>query len=86
MCASPTLRMSQAALVIRTHLVGGDTSLPPGGVGAPPVPTVALALANAISPPPASAFDRCRSASFDVKRTVGQARVHLCLALSPLRG
>jgi isoquinoline 1-oxidoreductase beta subunit len=48
MCASPTLRISQAPLVIRTHLVGGDPSLPPGGVGAPPVPTVAPALANAI--------------------------------------
>jgi isoquinoline 1-oxidoreductase beta subunit len=41
------LRMSQAPRVIRTHLVGGDPTLPPGGVGEPPVPPVAPALANA---------------------------------------
>jgi isoquinoline 1-oxidoreductase subunit beta len=42
------LRMSQAPRVIRTHLVGGDPTLPPGGVGEPPVPPVAPALANAL--------------------------------------
>ncbi len=42
------LRHAQAPRVIRTHLVGGDPSLPPGGVGEPPVPPVAPALANAI--------------------------------------
>lgn len=42
------LRHSQAPRIIRTHLVGGDPGLPPGGVGEPPVPPVAPALANAI--------------------------------------
>lgn len=42
------LRMAQSPRVIRTHLVGGDPSLPPGGVGEPPVPPVAPALVNAI--------------------------------------
>lgn len=42
------LRHAQSPRVIRTHLVGGDPSLPPGGVGEPPVPPVAPALANAI--------------------------------------
>ncbi len=42
------LRHLQSPRVIRTHLVGGDTRLPPGGVGEPPLPPVAPALANAI--------------------------------------
>lgn len=42
------LRHAQSPRVIRTHLVGGDTSLPPGGVGEPPMPPVAPALTNAI--------------------------------------
>ena len=42
------LRHAQSPRVIRTHLVGGDPSLPPGGVGEPPVPPVAPALVNAI--------------------------------------
>ncbi len=42
------LRHADSPRVIRTHLVGGDTSLPPGGVGEPPLPPVAPALANAI--------------------------------------
>lgn len=42
------MRLGQAPRVIRTHLVGGDPSLPPGGVGEPPVPPVAPALLNAI--------------------------------------
>lgn len=42
------LRHAQSPHVIRTHLVGGDTSLPPGGVGEPPMPPVAPALTNAI--------------------------------------
>jgi isoquinoline 1-oxidoreductase subunit beta len=42
------LRHAQSPRVIRTHLVGGDPSLPPGGVGEPPLPPVAPALLNAI--------------------------------------
>ena len=42
------LRHAQSPRVIRTHLVGGDPSLPPGGVGEPPLPPVAPALTNAI--------------------------------------
>jgi isoquinoline 1-oxidoreductase beta subunit len=42
------LRHAQSPRVIRTHLVGGDPSLPPGGVGEPPLPPVAPALVNAI--------------------------------------
>jgi isoquinoline 1-oxidoreductase beta subunit len=42
------LRLAQSPRVIRTHLVGGDPRLPPGGVGEPPVPPVAPALVNAI--------------------------------------
>lgn len=42
------LRHAQSPRVIRTHLVGGDPNLPPGGVGEPPLPPVAPALANAI--------------------------------------
>jgi len=42
------LRMSQSPRIIRTHLVGGDPALPPGGVGEPPLPPVAPALANAV--------------------------------------
>jgi isoquinoline 1-oxidoreductase beta subunit len=42
------LRHAQSPRVIRTHLVGGDPGLPPGGVGEPPLPPVAPALANAI--------------------------------------
>ena len=42
------LRLAQTPRTIRTHLVGGDPSLPPGGAGEPPVPPVAPALVNAI--------------------------------------
>jgi isoquinoline 1-oxidoreductase beta subunit len=42
------LRHAQSPRVIRTHLVGGDPSLLPGGVGEPPLPPVAPALVNAI--------------------------------------
>lgn len=42
------LRHPAAPRVIRTHLVNDDHSLPPGGVGEPPVPPVAPALCNAI--------------------------------------
>lgn len=42
------LRHAQAPRVVRTHLVGGDPSLPPGGVGEPPLPPVAPALMNAV--------------------------------------
>lgn len=42
------LRHHAAPRVIRTHLVNDDHSLPPGGVGEPPVPPVAPALCNAI--------------------------------------
>lgn len=42
------LRHAQSPRTIRTHLVGGDPLLLPGGVGEPPVPPVAPALANAI--------------------------------------
>src|SRR5690606_13884759 len=42
------LRHGQSPRVIRTHLVNDDHSLPPGGVGEPPVPPVAPALCNAV--------------------------------------
>ena len=42
------LRLPQSPRTIRTHLVGGDPKLPPGGVGEPPMPPVAPALLNAI--------------------------------------
>ncbi|CAB3897534.1 Isoquinoline 1-oxidoreductase subunit beta [Achromobacter aegrifaciens] len=42
------LRHNASPRVIRTHLVNDDHSLPPGGVGEPPVPPVAPALSNAI--------------------------------------
>lgn len=42
------LRHNQSPRTIRTHLVGGDPSLPPGGVGESPMPPVAPALLNAI--------------------------------------
>lgn len=42
------LRHNASPRVIRTHLVNDDHSLPPGGVGEPPVPPVAPALCNAI--------------------------------------
>ncbi|SCK28579.1 isoquinoline 1-oxidoreductase, beta subunit [Variovorax sp. HW608] len=42
------LRHAASPKVIRTHLVNNDFSLPPGGVGEPPVPPVAPALCNAI--------------------------------------
>jgi isoquinoline 1-oxidoreductase beta subunit len=42
------LRHAQSPRTIRTHLVGGDPHLPPGGVGEPPMPPVAPALLNAI--------------------------------------
>lgn len=42
------LRLHASPRVIRTHLVGDNPALPPGGVGEPPVPPVAPALCNAI--------------------------------------
>lgn len=42
------LRHNASPRTIRTHLVNDDHSLPPGGVGEPPVPPVAPALCNAI--------------------------------------
>ncbi len=42
------LRHNASPRVIRTHLINDDHSLPPGGVGEPPVPPVAPALCNAI--------------------------------------
>ncbi|MEN5064911.1 xanthine dehydrogenase family protein molybdopterin-binding subunit [Achromobacter aegrifaciens] len=42
------LRHNASPRVIRTHLVNDDHTLPPGGVGEPPVPPVAPALSNAI--------------------------------------
>ncbi len=42
------LRHNASPRVIRTHLVNDDHTLPPGGVGEPPVPPVAPALCNAI--------------------------------------
>lgn len=42
------LRHAASPRVIRTHLVNDDFSLPPGGVGEPPLPPVAPALCNAI--------------------------------------
>lgn len=42
------LRHHASPRVIRTHLVDDNHSLPPGGVGEPPVPPVAPALCNAI--------------------------------------
>lgn len=44
----PVLRLNEAPKQIRIHMVGGDFSVPPGGVGEPAVPPVAPALANAI--------------------------------------
>ena len=52
------LRIGQTPKLIRTHLVGGDPALPPGGVGEPPVPPVAPALCNAIF---AASGERLRS-------------------------
>lgn len=42
------LRHADQPQLIRTHLVGGGMDVPPGGVGEPPLPAVAPALANAI--------------------------------------
>lgn len=42
------LRHNASPRTIRTHLVNDDHTLPPGGVGEPPVPPVAPALCNAI--------------------------------------
>ncbi|MFV0478445.1 MAG: molybdopterin cofactor-binding domain-containing protein [Parahaliea sp.] len=42
------LRHHVSPKIIRTHLVNNDHTLPPGGVGEPPVPPVAPALCNAI--------------------------------------
>lgn len=42
------LRHHASPRTIRTHLVGDNHNLPPGGVGEPPVPPVAPALCNAI--------------------------------------
>lgn len=42
------LRHHASPRVIRTHLVNDNHTLPPGGVGEPPVPPVAPALCNAI--------------------------------------
>ena len=52
------LRHNASPRVIRTHLVNDDHTLPPGGVGEPPVPPVAPALCNAIF---AAAGKRIRS-------------------------
>lgn len=49
------LRHAQQPGVIRTHLVGDSLEkCPPGGMGEPPLPAVAPALANAILRPPVS--------------------------------
>ena len=42
------LRHAQQPGVIRSHLVGDNLDVPPGGVGEPPLPAVPPALANAI--------------------------------------
>jgi len=42
------LRHAQQPGLIRTHLVGDNLEVPPGGVGEPPLPAVAPALANAV--------------------------------------
>lgn len=42
------LRHADQPQLIRTHLVGGSMEVPLGGVGEPPLPAVAPALANAI--------------------------------------
>ena len=42
------LRHADQPQTIRTHLVGGGMDVPLGGVGEPPLPAVAPALANAI--------------------------------------
>jgi len=42
------LRHAHSPRTIRTHLVGGNHALPPGGVGEPPLPPVTPALCNAI--------------------------------------
>ena len=42
------LRHAASPRQIRTHLVNNDFTLPPGGVGEPPLPPVAPALCNAI--------------------------------------
>lgn len=42
------LRHNASPRTIRTHLVNNDHTVPPGGVGEPPVPPVAPALCNAI--------------------------------------
>ena len=42
------MRHYEAPRTIRTHLVNDNIDVPPGGVGEPPVPPVAPALANAI--------------------------------------
>jgi len=42
------LRHGASPRTIRTHLVNDNFAAPPGGVGEPPVPPVAPALANAI--------------------------------------
>lgn len=42
------LRHASQPQVIRCHLVGDSLEVPPGGVGEPPLPAVAPALANAV--------------------------------------
>ena len=42
------MRHADQPQVIRSHLVGGSMDVPPGGVGEPPLPAVAPALANAV--------------------------------------
>ncbi|WP_395406609.1 molybdopterin cofactor-binding domain-containing protein [Pseudoduganella sp. UC29_106] len=44
----PVLRLNEAPKQLHVHMVGGDFSVPPGGVGEPSVPPIAPALANAI--------------------------------------
>lgn len=44
----PVLRMHESPRQIQVHLVGGDFSVPPGGIGEPVLPPIPPALTNAI--------------------------------------
>jgi isoquinoline 1-oxidoreductase beta subunit len=56
-------RIDSAPREIRVHVLSAnDYNQPLGGVGEPGVPPVAPALANAVSRPPGSASEPCRSA------------------------